>query len=137
MGKIVADAPVSPTIVPFYHTGMADVQPQSVRTERLLSPWPGRGNTITVRAGEPFDVDDLLHAHRKRVSALRARANDGGMTIDATESQVQKAERELYSAITERVQQRLRALEKEVRSDLGLRELTQQQRGREVPRPME
>ena len=59
------------------------------------------------------------------------------MTIDATESQVQKAERELYSAITERVQQRLRALEKEVRSDLGLRELTQQQRGREVPRPME
>ena len=137
VGKIVADAPISPTIVPFYHTGMADVQPQSVRTERLLSPWPRSGNTIVVRAGEPFDVDDLLHAHRQRVSALRARAREVGTAVDAIESQVQEAEHALYSAITKRVEQRLRALETKVRSDLGLRELTQQQRGRQVPRPME
>jgi len=72
VGKIVADAPAAPTIVPVYHTGLADVQPLNMVTEKLASWVPRAGNRITIAVGAPFTVDDLLARHREQLRELAA-----------------------------------------------------------------
>ncbi len=42
----------SPTILPFYHSGMARIMPEHGRIPRV-------GNQITVTVGEPVDMSDL------------------------------------------------------------------------------
>lgn len=127
VGRIVAEAPVSPRIVAYYHTGMADLQPQGSHDERLLSWRPRTGNEIVIQVGEPFDVDDLLQAHEETVTRLRARGAD-----DVT---LRRARHALYSDITQRVHDELLGLERSLRGDLGLRDRTEQQRGKRIERP--
>ena len=127
VGRIIAEAPISPRIVAYYHTGMADLQPQGSHDERLLSWRPRTGNDIVIQVGEPFDVDDLLQAHEEKVARLRARGTD-----DATLWHVRHA---LYSDITRRIHDELLSLERRLRDDLGLRDRTEQQRGKRIERP--
>lgn len=42
----------SPSILPFYHTGMARIMPEHERLPRV-------GNAVTVTVGEPVDVSDI------------------------------------------------------------------------------
>ena len=106
---------------------MADLQPQGSHDERLLSWRPRTGNDIVIQVGEPFDVDDLLQAHEEKVARLRARGTD-----DATLWHVRHA---LYSDITRRIHDELLSLERRLRDDLGLRDRTEQQRGKRIERP--
>ena len=132
VGKVVAEAPSSPLIVPFYHTGLADVLPQDLGSDRVLSFLPGMGHTITVEVGEPFDCDDLVQAHREEL----ARLDQQGVSDAAA---VQAAKYQLYSAITRRVQDRLVGLQDQVRADLGIADADygiMQARGKRVFRPI-
>eukprot|EP00937_MAST-01D_sp_MAST-1D-sp2_P007944 g7944.t1 len=132
VGKIAADAPVPPRIVAYYHTGMADVQPQGSRDERLVSWKPRAGNRVVVRVGEPFDVDDLLAAHRCELERLRL-GTAGRGTVAAREEHERRAEalrHKLYSDITRVVQEELLRLEAKVRAEYGLASWAQQQPGK-------
>ena len=128
----MAEAPASPVIVPFYHTGLADVLPQDLGSDRVLSFLPGVGNRIRVEVGEPFDCDDLVAAHSAELALLEKQGR-------ADAAAVQRAKHQLYAAITERVQAKLVALQELVRADLGLADTDygcMQAGGKRVHRPM-
>ena len=70
VGKLIANAPVAPIVLPFFHMGMPDVVPQdsgnSVVTWDLFS-----GALLSAEVGQPVDVADLVGAY---VAGAKARA---------------------------------------------------------------
>eukprot|EP00697_Spironema_sp_BW2_P001464 gnl/Spiro4/11966_TR6319_c0_g1_i1.p2 gnl/Spiro4/11966_TR6319_c0_g1~~gnl/Spiro4/11966_TR6319_c0_g1_i1.p2 ORF type:complete len:387 (-),score=126.92 gnl/Spiro4/11966_TR6319_c0_g1_i1:73-1233(-) len=124
VGKLIAHSPTPPVVVPLYHTGMQHVLPLSPLTNRLKSRVPRVGQLVTVRVGAPVAVQDLIDQYEARYGPLvrvsadaRADSAAGGdwhMTWAST-----PAQRELYRAITERIQSALASLQDEAASDLA------------------
>lgn len=51
VGKMIAHAPVTPIVIPLFHTGMAELIPINPFTRKILRAVPGMGNTVTARVG--------------------------------------------------------------------------------------
>lgn len=51
VGKMIAHAPVTPVVIPLFHTGMAELIPINPFTRKILHAIPNVGNTVTARAG--------------------------------------------------------------------------------------
>ncbi|CAM9263716.1 unnamed protein product, partial [Phaeothamnion confervicola] len=145
VGKLIAHAPVTPVVVPFFHTGMQEVVPEHPVTKDVLNTAPGCGKDITVRVGRPVEVRDLVEAYEQEHGPLRkyhARAvADGTVGVGCSNSDsgdgsgsscVKEGdenwrriwastlqERQLYSAIARRIEIALAELETEARADLG------------------
>lgn len=48
---MIAHAPVTPVVIPIFHTGMAQLIPLNPFTRKILHAVPRVGNTVTARAG--------------------------------------------------------------------------------------
>lgn len=119
VGKLIAHAPVRPEIIPIFHTGMQNVVPENPITRDVLKALPSTGHQITLRAGPPVLVDDLIAEHERLHGPLphytaNVDTDDARYRWKSTD-----AERTLYAAITRRLQAALEALEAEARSELG------------------
>lgn len=132
---MIAHAPVTPVVIPLFHTGMANVVPINPITRKILHVVPRTGQTVTARAGAAIRFDDLLEEHVRQHGPLRKLASfaedteagggDGVRTVLAggREGDViwrsTREERQLYSKIARRVEEALLELEAEARRDLG------------------
>jgi len=85
VGRLVADAKVSPVIVPVFHRGIDQVLPRGAWLPLTA------GRRMRVMAGEPIDVSEL-------VSSMRAAG---------------RSEADVYAAITSRIELAMAALEEE------------------------
>ncbi|DAZ96525.1 TPA: hypothetical protein N0F65_008076 [Lagenidium giganteum] len=101
VGKLIARASQRPVVVPFYHTNMQKVMPQNERNQ-LNSMIPATNIRLGVRVGEPISFDDLFEKYEQSVV-------DGATAPWTT----QEREKELYSAITRRIEDALLQLAKE------------------------
>lgn len=147
VGKMIAHAPVTPVVIPFFHTGMANVVPINPFTRKIMRMMPRTGETVTARAGAAIAFDDLLEEYEKshgplRKLALPAPGGGGGggqggeggggggegssaVTVlpNGPEADAiwrsSREERQLYSKITRRVEEALLELEAGARRDLG------------------
>lgn len=141
VGKMIAHAPVTPVVIPFFHTGMANVVPINPFTRKIMHVVPRTGETVTARAGAAIAFDDLLEEYEKshgplRKLALPAPGDSGGLgggggggssavTVLPTGPEgdaiwrSSREERQLYSKIARRVEEALLELEAEARRDLG------------------
>jgi len=70
IGKLIAHAPSTPTVIPFFHTGMDGVTPLDPETKKLLLPLPVPGARVKVRFGPAIDFSDLVEAHEKQYGPL-------------------------------------------------------------------
>jgi hypothetical protein len=78
VGKVVANSPVPPTVIPIYHMGMERVMPQD-ENNQLLSMVPRRGVSVTVKIGTPVAYEDVLAAYHSAAAKRAAtRAANGG-----------------------------------------------------------
>ncbi|CAM9570618.1 unnamed protein product [Ectocarpus sp. 4 AP-2014] len=149
VGKMIAHAPVTPVVIPLFHTGMANLVPINPLTRKILHALPRTGHTVTARAGRAISFDDLLEDHERRHGRLRKLAlppkssppptgdSSGGEgpppgNFSSSPSVVipgggegdvlwrsTREERQLYSRIARRVEEALLQLEAEARRDLG------------------
>ncbi len=121
--KIIADADVTPVILPIYHFGMEDIFPQD-SNNKLISAIPRPGKKIYVKVGDPVNVDDLLSSHRAALSRGRDHLGKGGAVDEEQWAKFVAAEENaLHVAITGRVQLSLLKLEAEL---LELRDATEE-----------
>ncbi|CAN0559444.1 unnamed protein product, partial [Ectocarpus sp. 12 AP-2014] len=104
VGKMIAHAPVTPVVIPLFHTGMANLVPINPLTRKILHALPRMGHTVTARAGRAISFDDLLEDHERRHGRLRKLA----LPPEST-----REERQLYSRIARRVEEALLQLETE------------------------
>ncbi|GAB5370397.1 hypothetical protein AAMO2058_001489400 [Amorphochlora amoebiformis] len=81
VAALVVSADVPPPVIPFYHHGMHNVLPVGAQSLKT-------GNKIRIVVGEPIFFDDLIRLHRQKGYS----------------------EKEVYSAITARIEVALREL---------------------------
>lgn len=88
VGRLIADSRTQPLVVPIYHRGMEQIM--GVGGYNPVQP----GNHVSIRCGPPMHFHDLMEVHRP----------DGIRGSD-------ESEKELYKAITARIEQELHRLE--------------------------
>ena len=136
VGKLAATAEVTPTILPMYHRGMNEVVPSNADRATTAVNFPTAGKKVALRIGDPIDITDLLDEYRTKKQLLAA-GSGGGSASASTGAAVgvdplrvlrrqwympctpDSDEGLLYSAITLRIENALRALEAEVQAEHG------------------
>ncbi|CAN0088297.1 unnamed protein product [Scytosiphon promiscuus] len=119
VGRMIAHAPRTPRVVPFFHTGMQNLVSEDPVSKDVLPKQPQSFNDITIRVGDAVEVKDLLAEHEDAHGPLwkySAGATNGGADDERKWASHSSADLLLYSAITRRIQAALQALEAEVRS---------------------
>ena len=72
VGKLVVKGN-RPVVLPLYHTGMQDVLPQHPMSNKLLSPLPQLGKSVTMLVGQPLDLRKLIQMHQRARREARGR----------------------------------------------------------------
>jgi len=123
IGKIIAHAPKTPKVVPFYAVGMRDLLPCSPVDGHLYPVQLGRlvGRDVNVDVGTEVEFTDLIEEHTKEHGPLwkygpSPQAEDGDWRERWKSND---AERRLYSKITHRIEAALRTLEDRHRTILS------------------
>ena len=70
IGKLIAHAPCTPVIIPFFHMGMEHILPQDPVTRKTISFIPKLFSNVTVRFGEAIEVDDLIQEFEQKHGPL-------------------------------------------------------------------
>ena len=140
VGKLIAHAPTTPKVIPFAHIGMEKLLPQddvSGKTKLRENIWQsilpsflgGEAQndklSIQIQFGQEITFHDLISRHEARYGKLWkysgnvnaeekriTQSSVGGLFHEKWESS--KAERELYSEIVKRIEERLEVVTKEV-----------------------
>ena len=84
VGKLIANADVTPVVVPFFHMGMDELAPQNkhnniVKGETMTDPkgFPGsmfKGSKVIIKIGNPVDCVDLIRDyHVKAIERAKRR----------------------------------------------------------------
>jgi Acyltransferase len=87
VGKLVANAEVTPVVVPIFHLGMQELLPQTEENE-VISWVPRVGGNVTVVVGDPVPVQDLVDNYHRAAAErarLRAERRDAPRPADAPE----------------------------------------------------
>jgi len=121
IGKVIAHCPKKVRIVPFHHVGMEGVVPQ-YETGELKGPLPMGGSEVSLRFGEEVDVEDIIEEHEKWYGKVWKYGEGRWKSEDS--------DRELYSKITRRLEEKLIELEKEADVD----DMDGVRKGREIRR---
>jgi monolysocardiolipin acyltransferase len=74
---------------------------------KLISVIPNRNHHVHIRVGDPISFDDLFEKYQHALIDRK----------DQTSWETKEHEKELYSAITKRIEEKLLDLEKEIRQD--------------------
>uniref|UniRef100_A0A7S1G2E3 Tafazzin family protein n=1 Tax=Bicosoecida sp. CB-2014 TaxID=1486930 RepID=A0A7S1G2E3_9STRA len=74
IGRVIANAPKPPIVVPIFHLGLENVVPQDFKND-VKSMIPKIGNRITAKVGDPVPVEDLIDAYFAK-AAERAAARE-------------------------------------------------------------
>lgn len=114
VGKLIAHAPVTPVVIPFFHIGMETVIPQNQETRLTQGlPIPRPGHNVTLRFGQQIHFNDLIDEHEKIYGKLWKYKHDDdsdnyienkGMWLSKAEDLI------LYHKITRRIQDNLEIL---------------------------
>lgn len=114
VGKLIAHAPVTPIVIPFFHIGMETVIPQNQETRLTQGlPIPRPGHNVTLRFGQQIHFNDLIDEHEKIYGKLWKYKHDDdsdnyienkGMWLSKAEDLI------LYHKITRRIQDSLEIL---------------------------
>jgi 1-acyl-sn-glycerol-3-phosphate acyltransferase len=125
LGKVIATAKVTPTVVPAYHWGMPNVLPMKPDRSTNAQFFPNTGQQVKVRFGDPVPVQDLLEVYRRQKRAA-AKAAGKEQLRDPLEQLREdwyvpvakgSAEAQLYRDLTLRVEKALRAIEDDVQAE--------------------
>lgn len=75
VGRLVADAKVSPIVVPFWHEGMEEVSPmKQPYAFHLMKSWINGPQNVTISVGRPLTFDDVrTQLKQNQISAVEAR----------------------------------------------------------------
>lgn len=119
VGKLIAHSPVMPVIVPMHHTGMQDIIPEHPVTRDVLLGAPMTGHLVSIRVGAPISVQDLVDAYEAVNGPLKKFVANAGLESPRDKWISTAKERELYAAITMRIQIALESLEAEAYAELG------------------
>ena len=63
VGKLIAHAPVRPTVICFYHSGMEHIMPQQEFPRTLKTKTPIPGHDVKLKVGDELDFEDLISEH--------------------------------------------------------------------------
>jgi len=112
------DKYLPPIIIPYYHIGMNEIVPQNnlPNDNSIINPWwkLNINKNIKVYFGDPIIVDDLIDEYEKKYGKRRISfINDGNGKLESW-SESTLGERELYSKITKRIEEKLLELENKV-----------------------
>lgn len=146
VAKLIAHAPTPPLVIPFYHVGMAGIfeQVSDEPGKNGLKSWiPGIGKDISVTVGDPIDFSDIVEQHRARWTQQQREAFDARVLVANVANDGDFAgrwrsavhERDLYSAITWRIEHRLMELEGTCVEGRGARKGATTGEGRDKGRP--
>lgn len=69
IGKLIAHAPVTPEVVPFYFKGTETIYPQD-ENKVVKNKLPIPGHKVNIRFGEEIRFEDLIAEHEKVYGAL-------------------------------------------------------------------
>jgi len=123
IGKIIAHAPTTPKVLPFYAVGMRELLPCSPIDGHLSPVQPNRlvGQNIAVDIGAEVNFRDLIDEHTRQHGALwkygpSPEVEDGDWRERWRSTE---AERELYSKITKRIEEALLLLEQGHRTSMS------------------
>lgn len=114
IGKLIAHAPVSPIVIPFFHMGMETVIPQNQKT-RLTEglPIPRPGHNVTLRFGPQIHFNDLIEEHEKTYGKLwkySSEDNSDDYIVNKSKWESKREDLILYQKITKRIQEHLELL---------------------------
>ena len=111
VGKMIAvssaqkrEGTKSPLVIPFYHTGMAQV----AKVDEVKIGFPKFGQSIRALFGNPISFDDLINDF---VEQRRSRLGYRNLQVSELFLNDTIEERALYSIITKRIEDALLALE--------------------------
>lgn len=122
VGKLIAHAPVTPHVVPFFFMGTETFYPQHPETKAVKNRLPIPGHNVSIRFGAEIVFDDLISEHEKlhgplwkyRASVKEEENEDFHAYWDSREEDL-----ELYSKITARIEEALSKLNNEHHRDNG------------------
>lgn len=72
IGRVIANAPKAPIVVPVFHLGLEHVMPQDEKND-IMGVIPLTGKRITVKVGDPVPVADLIDQYFVRAAARAAK----------------------------------------------------------------
>ena len=114
IGKLIAHAPITPIVIPFFHMGMEKVIPQNQKT-RLTEglPIPRPGHNVTLRFGTQIHFNDLIEEHEKIYGKLwkfSSQDNSDNYIENKSKWESKPEDLILYHKITLRIQEHLELL---------------------------
>lgn len=97
----MAKSPIPPIVIPIFHKGMDQVLPHR-EDNQLVSPFPKMGQEVTIKVGNPVVYDDLTEQYNIDIQKCQTR------------EERRARRRQYYHDLTERVDESLAVLEKEL-----------------------
>lgn len=97
----MAKSPVAPIVIPIFHKGMDNVLPHRPDNQ-LVSPFPQRGQDVTIKVGDPVVYNDLTEQYNIDIQKCQTR------------EERRARRRQYYHDLTERVDESLAALENDL-----------------------
>jgi Acyltransferase len=77
VGKLIANASKTPIVVPIYHRGLNDTMPQDRENQLIFAAPQLQNNTlISVQAGDPISVVDLIDDYHSKARARACKRNE-------------------------------------------------------------
>lgn len=98
IGKMIADSPIKPIVLPFYHRGMDKIFPHDSKNH-LISILPVWNQKVRVKIGDPINFDDITDKYNSDINKIQ---NDMQKKI---------RNEQYYKDLTDRVEEELAKLE--------------------------
>lgn len=101
IGKMIADSPVKPLVVPFYHKGLDKAWPHDDHNH-VKSIFPYWNTKARVKVGDPINFDDILDEYNSGINKITG------------DEEIKIRKERLYKDLTDRVEEGMAKLEPDV-----------------------
>lgn len=98
---MMAKSPTPPIVIPIFHKGMDNVLPHKPDNQ-LVSPYPQKGQDVTIKVGDPIIYNDLTEQYNIDIQKCKTR------------EERRERRRQYYHDLTERVDESLAKLENDL-----------------------